>query len=154
MSPEGHRNLAPFSFFGAFSFDPPTIGLGPGSRRGVDNDSLENIKATEEFVVNLLDGSLPEIDAWDAAGAPIPSDVARSVRIAEAHAALECRVRQIIDLGDAERSSNHLVVAWIERVHLRDDVLDGDRFPLPRPESDDPEVLALDLRCRRRGATP
>src|SRR4051812_41955612 len=81
IAPDGTRNLAPFSFFGAFSFDPPTIGLGPGSRGGVDNDSLRNIKASGEFVVNLVNRSLaeivnassgefpPEVDEWDITGA-------------------------------------------------------------------------------------
>src|SRR3954463_9671036 len=60
VASDGTRNLAPFSFFGAFSFDPPTIGLGPGSRGGVNKDSLHNIKASGEFVVNLVNRQLAE----------------------------------------------------------------------------------------------
>lgn len=182
LAPDGTRNLAPFSFFGAFSFDPPTIGIGPGSRRGVNKDSLANIKATGEFVVNLVNRELaetanacsgewgPEVDEWEVAGVrPVPSDLVAPMRVAEAPAALECRVRQVLELGEADRASNNLVVAWIVGVHIRDDAMQGihpdpdvldlvgrmgadewcttrDRFTLPRPASTDAQVVADDLR--------
>ncbi len=182
VAPDGARNLAPFSFFGAFSFDPPTLGIGPGSRQGVNKDSLHNIKATGEFVVNLVDRALadsanacsgewgPEIDEWDVVGVtPGPSDAVAPMRVMESPAALECRVRQVLELGDADRASNSLVVAWIVRIHLRDedamhgihprpDVLDlvgrmgadqwcttRDRFTLPRPATTDPGQIRADL---------
>jgi flavin reductase (DIM6/NTAB) family NADH-FMN oxidoreductase RutF len=173
MSPDGAPNLAPFSFFNAFSFDPPTIGIGPGSRRGVNKDSLRNIKATGEFVVNLVNRDLaeranatsgefgPEVDEWEVAGVGrAASDLVSPPRVAEAPAALECRVRQVVELGDADRSSNSLIVAWVVRVHVAEggyvdgkvdaDVLDlvarmggdewcttRDRFDLRRPSSAD-----------------
>jgi len=185
LSPDGARNLAPFSFFGAFSFDPPTIGLGPGSRRGVNKDSLRNIKATGEFVVNLVDRRLaeaanacsaefpPDVDEWDVSGvASAPSEVVAPARVADAPASLECRVRQVLELGDAERASNNLIVAWIVRVHVKDEAMDGlvprgealdlvarmggddwcttrDRFTLRRPDSADPAIVADALRAAR-----
>jgi flavin reductase (DIM6/NTAB) family NADH-FMN oxidoreductase RutF len=178
VSADGTRNLAPFSFFGAFSFDPPTIGLGPGSRAGVNKDSLANIKATGEFVVNLVSRDLaevvnacsgdfaPEVDEWEVAGVtPAPSEVVTAARVAESPAALECRVRQVLELGEPDRASNNLVVAWVVRVHVDDDAMDGmaprsdvldlvsrlggdewattrDRFVLPRPASRDPAEVA------------
>jgi flavin reductase (DIM6/NTAB) family NADH-FMN oxidoreductase RutF len=185
LAPDGARNLAPFSFFGAFSFDPPTIGLGPGSRAGVNKDSLRNIKETGEFVVNLVDRRLaetanacsaefgPQVDEWDAAGVEAaPSVLVAPARVADAPAALECRVRQIVELGTAERASNNLVVAWVVRIHVRDDAMDGltpltealdlvgrlggdewcttrDRFTLKRPVSTDPAEVAAQLRAVR-----
>jgi flavin reductase (DIM6/NTAB) family NADH-FMN oxidoreductase RutF len=182
LSPGGSPNLAPFSFFGAFSFDPPTVGLGPGSRRGVNKDSLANIKATGEFVVNLVDRSLaeaanacsgewgPEVDEWVVSGmVPVPSATVLPMRVATAPAALECRVRQVIELGERDRASNNLVVAWITSVYIRDDAIDRitplpealdlvarmggdqwcttrDRFVLARPSTDDPEAVAATLR--------
>ena len=50
----GVRNLAPFSFFNAFSTQPPTVAIGPGSRQGINKDSLRNIKDTREFVLNVV----------------------------------------------------------------------------------------------------
>jgi flavin reductase (DIM6/NTAB) family NADH-FMN oxidoreductase RutF len=182
LAADGTRNLAPFSFFGAFSFDPPTIGIGPGSRQGVNKDSLHNIKATGEFVINLVDRRLaeaanacsgefgPAVDEWEVAGVTAaPSEVVAPEYVAEAPAALECRVRQVLELGEAERASNNLVVAWIVRIHVRDNAIDGyvprpealdlvarmggdtwcttrQRFTLPRPSSTNPAEVAADLR--------
>lgn len=54
LGADGVPNLAPFSFFNAFSTAPPTVAIGPGSRQGVNKDSLRNVKATREFVVNAV----------------------------------------------------------------------------------------------------
>ena len=187
LAPDGSRNLAPFSFFGAFSFDPPTIGLGPGSRRGVNKDSLHNIKASGEFVVNLVDRRLaevanacsgefpPDVDEWQIAGVEgAPCEVVAPPRLADAPAALECRVRQVLELGEPDRASNNLIVAWVVRIHVRDDAMDGlaprpevldlvgrlggdewcttrDRFTLPRPGSADPAEVAAELERAREG---
>ncbi len=181
LASDGSRNLAPFSFFGAFSFDPPTIGLGPGSRQGVNKDSLCNLKASGEFVVNLVDRRLseaanacsaefdPEVDEWDVAGVdPVPSELVAPMRVAQAPATLECRVRQIIELGEPDRPSNNLVVAWVVLIHVKDEAMDGihprpdvldlvarlggdewcttrDRFTLPRPASTDPGEVSASL---------
>lgn len=176
------RNLAPFSFFGAFSFDPPTIGIGPGSRAGVNKDSLLNIKAGGEFVVNMVSRDLaervnacsgefdPAVDEWEVAGVtPAASTTVAPMRVAEAPAALECRVRQILELGESDRAGNNLVVAWVTAIHVDDEAIDGtaprpevldlvarmggdlwcttrDRFELPRPRSTDPVAVAASLR--------
>jgi flavin reductase (DIM6/NTAB) family NADH-FMN oxidoreductase RutF len=178
---DGTRNLAPFSFFGAFSFDPPTVGIGPGARKGVHKDTLSNVRATGEFVVNLVDRSLaeivnacsgewgPEVDEWEVAGVEgLPSETVAPFRVARAPAALECRVRQILELGEPDRPSNNLVVGWVTRIHVRDDAMDDlipdpvaldlvgrlggdqwcttrDQFTLPRPFSNDPDEVARSL---------
>ena len=185
LSSDGAPNLAPFSFFGAFSFDPPTIGIGPGSRQNTNKDSLHNIKATGEFVVNLVNRELaevanacsgefgPEVNEWEVAGLTgEPSEVVAPRRVAQAPAALECRVIQVLELGRPDHASNNLVVAWIVRIHVRDDAIDGfvprpdeldlvarmggdlwcttrDRFTLPRPGSRDPAEVARELSDRR-----
>ena len=184
LGPDGSRNLAPFSFFGAFSFDPPTIGIGPGSRQGVNKDTLRNVKASGEMVVNLVDRRLaeianacsaefgPDIDEWELSGLEgLESETVAPMRVAIAPVSLECRVRQVLELGTAEAASNNLVVAWITRIHVRDDAMDGmtpdpdaldlvgrlggdwwcttrDRFLLPRPGSRDPEEVRAELRAR------
>src|SRR5207245_8901739 len=116
----GVRNLAPLSFFGGLSFDAPTMGRGSGSRQGINKDSLRNIKATGEFVVNLVNRRLAEqanacsaefgseVDEWDVAGVEAaPSEVVAPMRVREAPASLACRVRQILELGEHDRSSNN-----------------------------------------------
>ena len=52
----GQVNAAPYSFFNAFSADPPTVGIGMGnSKPGQAKDSLVNIRETKQFVINLVD---------------------------------------------------------------------------------------------------
>jgi flavin reductase (DIM6/NTAB) family NADH-FMN oxidoreductase RutF len=145
VAPDGTRNLAPFSFFNAFSFHPyPTLGIGPGARRGIDKDTLANARATGEFVVNLVSAELAEtanhcsaelagdVDEWDLASVQsVPSELVAPERVAGAPAAFECRVMQIIDLGDNDTRSNSLVIGRALRIHVADEALDGLR---PRPE--------------------
>jgi flavin reductase (DIM6/NTAB) family NADH-FMN oxidoreductase RutF len=144
IASDGTRNLAPFSFFNAFSFNPPTVGVSPGSRRGIPKDTLANIRATGEFVINLVSASLadtanatsaelaPDVDEWELAGVtPAASETVAPARVEQAPAALECRVHQIIDLG-ADEPSNALVIGRVLRVHVLDDALD--EHYVPRPE--------------------
>lgn len=146
---DGTRNLAPFSFFNAFSFHPPTLGIGPGSRQGINKDSLSNIKETGEFVVNAVSEELaeianltsaefgPEVDEWEAAGVePAPSLTVRPERVAAAPAAFECEVKQIVELGTEDAPSNSLVIGSVTRVHVVDEaVFEGYKVR--------PEVLGL-----------
>ncbi|ADB51234.1 flavin reductase family protein [Conexibacter woesei] len=144
VSEDGVRNLAPFSFFNAFCFHPsPVLGIGPGSRRGINKDSLANARATGEFVVNLVSAELaetanrcsgelpPDVDEWTIEGIEaLPSECVRPERVAISPASFECRVLQIVDLGPAEQPSNSLVIGRVERIHVADAALDG-LTPLP-----------------------
>ncbi|MGA3247100.1 MAG: flavin reductase family protein, partial [Paraburkholderia sp.] len=55
-SADGHLNLAPYSFFGAFATFPAIIGFCSEGRK----DSISNIEATGEFVWNLATRPLAE----------------------------------------------------------------------------------------------
>lgn len=186
LGADGSRNLAPFSFFNAFCFHPtPVVAIGPGSRRGVNKDSLGNIRETGEFVVNAVDEALaetvnlcsgefpPEVDEWEVADVePAPSDDVRPARVAASPVSLECRVREIVELGTPELPSNSLVVGAVTRIHVIDEAMDGmtpcpealdlvgrlggslwcttrDRFSLPRPSSRDPEDVRRERPERR-----
>jgi flavin reductase (DIM6/NTAB) family NADH-FMN oxidoreductase RutF len=144
IAADGTRNLAPFSFFNAFSFNPPTVGVSPGSRKGVAKDTLANVHATGEFVINLVSASLaetanatsaevdPGVDEWRLAGVtPTASETVAPARVEQAPAALECVVHQIVELG-ADEPSNSLVIGRVLRVHVLEDALDEQY--LPRPE--------------------
>lgn len=195
LAVHGGRNLAPFSFFNAFCFHPmPIVGIGPGSRRGVNKDSLANIRATGEFVVNGVSEALaetvnlssgefaPDVDEWELTGVePAPSVDVRPQRVAAAPVSLECRLREIVDLGTPEVPSNSLVVGTVTRIHVIDEAMDGlspkpevldlvgrmggplwcttrDRFSLPRPSSREPEAVLREPPERRyvtrEGGTP
>jgi flavin reductase (DIM6/NTAB) family NADH-FMN oxidoreductase RutF len=141
---DGSRNLAPFSFFNAFSFQPPTVGIGPGSRQGVNKDSLRNIKETGEFVVNVVNEELartvnltsaefdPEVDEWEVTGIEgASSEIVCPEHVAASPVSFECRVKEIVELGTEEMPSNSLVIGSVLRIHVIDEALDGYR---PRPE--------------------
>ncbi|MBI5868201.1 MAG: flavin reductase family protein, partial [candidate division Zixibacteria bacterium] len=144
ISAAGQPNLAPFSFFNAFSFYPPTVAIGPGSRKGVNKDTLRNIRETGEFVVNVVTEDLAklanatsaefsaEINEWEALGiAGAESEAVRPRRVAASPAAFECRMLQIVELGDVEARTNSLILGRVVRIYADDVILDG-----ARPRSD------------------
>lgn len=144
LSAAGSPNLAPFSFFNAFSFSPPTVAIGPGSRSGVNKDTLRNIRETGEFVVSMVSEDLArlanatsgefaaDVNEWEAMGVTGADSVAvRPRRVAASPAALECRLLQIVELGPAEQPTNSLVIGRVLRIHLDDAAWDGKQ---PRSE--------------------
>src|SRR2546428_13723056 len=59
VDPEGRVNLAPFSFYNAFGANPPVVVFSPLLRRdGTRKDTLRNVQATGEFVLNAAVESL------------------------------------------------------------------------------------------------
>src|SRR6266700_3181837 len=61
VDPEGRVNLAPFSFFNAFGANPPVVVFSPTLRRdGTKKDTLRNVEATGEFVLNAAVESLAD----------------------------------------------------------------------------------------------
>jgi flavin reductase (DIM6/NTAB) family NADH-FMN oxidoreductase RutF len=131
LDAEGRANLAPYSFFNAIADTPPMVAYGSNGeklgKRG-RKDTLANIRATGEFVVNIVPFALrdamnassaplpPEVDEFAHAGlTPAPSRVVAPPRVAEAPAALECRLWRIVDLpGEA----NHLTIAEVVGIHI------------------------------------
>jgi flavin reductase (DIM6/NTAB) family NADH-FMN oxidoreductase RutF len=148
-APDGTANLAPFSFFNCFSTAPFTIGIGPGSRAGVNKDSLANIKASGEFTISMVTEELalranlssaefdPSVDEWAVAGVtPRPSTTVGPPSVAESPAALECRVFTVVDLGEPELPTNSLVIARVTAIHVSEDVV-GEGYEV------DPDAIAL-----------
>jgi flavin reductase (DIM6/NTAB) family NADH-FMN oxidoreductase RutF len=144
LGPGGVPNLAPFSFFNAFSFHPyPTVGVGPGARSGIDKDSLANVRASGELTISTVSVELalranacsaefgPDVDEWQVAGVtPATSEIVAPPFVAESPAAFECAVHEIVDLGSDELPSNALVIARVVRIHVRDDGLDEELRPV------------------------
>ncbi|RIK45296.1 MAG: flavin reductase family protein [Chloroflexi bacterium] len=142
---QGHANLAPFSFFMMITSSPPHIAISVGARDGEEKDTLRNIRATGEFVINTVSAALgpamavsaaewpPEVDEFAAAGLETaPSAVVRPPRVAAAPANLECVARQIMPVGGPPYGA-HLVIAEVVRIHLRDDLLlENNRVDLRR----------------------
>lgn len=134
--PKGRVNLAPFSFFNAFGANPPVVAFSPTLRRdGTKKDTLLNVEATGEFVlnaaveplaeqVNLSSTELPPGDSEvELTGLTLrPSARVRVPRLAEAPVNLECRVLQIIPVGAGPLAAN-LVLGEVVMMHVDDGIL-------------------------------
>jgi flavin reductase (DIM6/NTAB) family NADH-FMN oxidoreductase RutF len=142
---EGRVNLAPFSFFNAFGANPPVVAFAPLTRRdGTKKDTLRNIEATGEFVLNASVESLAEPmnqsskelpygdSEIDLTGLTLtPSLKVKPPGLAEAPIRMECRLRQIVPLGDGPLSGN-LVLGDVVMMHIDDAVLDANGRVDPR----------------------
>ena len=136
MSLDGKINAAPFSFFNLFGANPPILGFAPGDRdNGTPKDTVLNIRATHEFVVNLVDETIAEamnkcaasvpygVNELEAAGLhSLPSSLVKPPRIAESPVSLEC-----IEWGTLQIGGNRLVIGLIKRMHLRDELFDAEK---------------------------
>ncbi|MDB5564787.1 MAG: flavin reductase family protein [Tardiphaga sp.] len=126
---DGHVNLAPYSFFNAFSYVPPIIGFSSTSRK----DSIANIESTREFVWNLATKDLaqqmnataahvpPEVDEFTIAGlTAVPSMLVNVPRVGESRVAFECKVTQIIQLQgvDGSKSNSWVTFGEVIAVHI------------------------------------
>jgi flavin reductase (DIM6/NTAB) family NADH-FMN oxidoreductase RutF len=129
----GRLNAAPFSFFNAFSGDPPVVGIGIGSHEpGRPKDTRENIRETGEFVVNLVSeeaASAMNVTAiefepgvnelGEAQLETVPSLRVKPPRIALSPVSMECALLQIIELG----ADNALVLGRILAMHIKEEML-------------------------------
>jgi flavin reductase (DIM6/NTAB) family NADH-FMN oxidoreductase RutF len=136
ISPEGHLNAAPFSFFNLLGADPPILAVAPGDRAdGTPKDTARNIRLTHEFVVNLVDEAIA--GAMNQCAASLPygenellhaglrtsaSSAVKPPRIAESPVSLECHEWGTLQIGD-----NRVVIGLIKRLHLRDELFDAEK---------------------------
>ncbi|WP_337998329.1 flavin reductase family protein [Oleispirillum naphthae] len=108
---DGVANLAPYSFFNLFNYDPPILGFASSGWK----DSVRNIAATGEFAWNLVTRPLaeamnatsaaapPEVDEFALAGlAAEPCLRIGAPRVAESPVCFECRLSQLIRLKGAD----------------------------------------------------
>ncbi|MCC5023219.1 MAG: flavin reductase family protein [Candidatus Synoicihabitans palmerolidicus] len=138
MGAEGQVNLAPFSFFNGITSRPPTLMFVPVTKvDGTAKDTLRNIEATGEFVVNLVSENL--VAAMNNSAAPLPygesefahfgieaaaSERVKPPRVRAARVAFECTLQQIVKQGDAPGMAN-VVFGRIHCAHVADEVLDA-----------------------------
>jgi flavin reductase (DIM6/NTAB) family NADH-FMN oxidoreductase RutF len=140
LDSQGVRNLAPFSYFMACSADPPVVCFVASHRAGPRpaKDTLNNILATREFVVNIVSDEFvdkmnltaaevpPDVDEFDMAGlAPLASDLVKPPRVAESHAHMECRLRQTLPISNPEGATNTIVFGDVLRFHVDEAIVDG-----------------------------
>jgi flavin reductase (DIM6/NTAB) family NADH-FMN oxidoreductase RutF len=140
ISEKGIPNLSPFSFFNVFSANPPILIFSP-SRRVRDNTikhTLINAEATREVVINVVNYDLVQqtslasteygegVNEFIKAGlTQIPSDLVKPYRVKESPVQFECRVTQIIPLGE-EGGAGNLILCKVVKIHIHEAVLDKD----------------------------
>jgi flavin reductase (DIM6/NTAB) family NADH-FMN oxidoreductase RutF len=138
ISAAGVPNLAPFSFFTAVSANPPVICFCPMIRgNGSTKDTLNNIRETREFVVNIVSEEIsrqmnlcsgeypPEVNEFDVSGLTgVPSEVVRPARVAESPVQMECRLVEIVEIS-VKPLGGSMVFGEVVRFHLEDGIADG-----------------------------
>jgi flavin reductase (DIM6/NTAB) family NADH-FMN oxidoreductase RutF len=130
MDEASRLNAAPFSAYNYLCTDPPIIGVGVANRPGEDlvpKDTARNIRRTGEFVVNVVTEDLAEQMVLCAADSPAgknelemagltttPSQIVKVPRIAQAHAALECKEYTTMEIGRSRIILGRVVAVYIE----------------------------------------
>jgi flavin reductase (DIM6/NTAB) family NADH-FMN oxidoreductase RutF len=145
ITPEGVPNLAPFSFFTVASANPPVLCF-TTSFREPRKDTLVNVRATGEFVVNIVSeeiaakmnvtsGEYPYgVDEFAVAGlTPAPSDLVRPPRVKESHVNMECKLLQTIDVSNQPLGGT-LILGQVVRFHIDERAVEKFRI--------DPDKLA------------
>lgn len=158
---EGRINLSPFSYFNLFSHNPPICVFAPVRRMrdSTTKHTLENLREVPEVVINIVNYAMvqqqslasteypKEINEFDKSGfTPVASELITPPRVAESPVQLECRVREIIDLGDGPGNGS-LVLAEVLRMHIREEMLDEDGI-LDQAKLDLVARLGADWYCR------
>ncbi|MFC4991624.1 flavin reductase family protein [Rubritalea tangerina] len=133
LNEDGSTNAAPFSFFNCFGSRPPLVVFAPGNREpGVPKDTARNIRRHRQFVIHTVDASVMHAMNDSAAPHPYgvsevdlnkltltPSETIDVPRITEAPVALECSEHSCIEIG-----ANRLVLGIVQRVHVREGLMD------------------------------
>lgn len=134
----GNVNLSPFSYFNVFSIRPPIMVFSTSSRTrdNTQKDTLENVLEHSEVVINIVNYAIVEqmslssaeyakgINEFLKSGlTPEPSQKVKPPRVKESPAAFECKVNQVITLGE-EGGAGHLVVCEVLLAYFDEEILD------------------------------
>ena len=136
----GNVNLSPFSFFNVFSANPPILVFSP-ARRVRDNTTkhtLENILITKEVVINIVNYDMVQQMSLSSTEYPagvneflksglteVASDIVKPPRVKEAPVHFECKVNDVIALGN-EGGAGNLIIAEVVKLHIKETILDAD----------------------------
>jgi flavin reductase (DIM6/NTAB) family NADH-FMN oxidoreductase RutF len=162
---DGNPNLSPFSFFNVFSANPPIAIFSPArsGRTNTNKNTFDNVQEVKEVVINVVNYDLVEqaslasteypkgVNEFIKAGlTPIPSDKVKPFRVKESPVQFECRVREVIELGN-EGGAGNLVVCEILLMHINEAVLDKEGHIDPN-KIDLVARMGANWYCRASGA--
>ena len=137
---DGNPNLSPFSFFNVFSANPPIMVFSPARRvRGnTTKHTLNNVEQVKEVVINVVNFDIvqqmslasteyPEnVNEFKKAGLTmLESDLVKPFRVAESPIQFECKVNNIIKLGN-EGGAGNLIICEVVKFHITSEVLNED----------------------------
>jgi flavin reductase (DIM6/NTAB) family NADH-FMN oxidoreductase RutF len=140
---DGSLNLAPYSFFNAISDMPKLVMFSSSGRK----DSVRNIEETGEFTANFVSFNLK--DAMNMTSAPVARGesefavagltpvegaLVQAPFVAEAYAALECKVTEMFrpKALDGTCSENHVVIGQVVGIHIREEAIRDGRFDMAK----------------------
>jgi flavin reductase (DIM6/NTAB) family NADH-FMN oxidoreductase RutF len=138
VSASGVHNLAPFSFFTGASSNPPVICFCTSVRPdGTFKDTLHNIRATKEFVVNVVAEEIalqmnacageypPEHDEFGFSGlTAVPSEMVKPPRVLESPVSMECKLAQIVEVSVLPMGGI-MIFGEVVRFHVREGISEG-----------------------------
>ncbi|WP_298417037.1 flavin reductase family protein [uncultured Kordia sp.] len=134
---EGNPNLSPYSFFNVFSANPPIMIFSPARRvrNNTTKHTLENAMATKEVVINVVNHAIVQqmslssteyaegVNEFEKAGLTmLPSDIVKPFRVAESPVQFECKVNEVVHLGN-EGGAGNLIICEVVKLHINEDVL-------------------------------
>lgn len=135
---KGNINLAPFSFFNVFSANPPIMIFSPArsGRTNESKDTYNNVKEVPEVVINVVTHEMvhqmslasspydSDVSEFEKAGfTSLESDMITPPRVKESPVQFECKVNEVIELGDQGGAGN-LIICEVLRIHLKESLLD------------------------------
>ena len=137
---DGNPNLSPFSFFNVFSANPPILIFSPARRvsNNTTKHTLENAKQIKEVVINVVNYDIvqqmslssteyPEtVNEFEKAGLTmVKSDLVKPFRVGESPVQFECKVNDVIALGQ-EGGAGNLIICEVVKLHITEEVLNAD----------------------------
>lgn len=131
-------NLSPFSFFNVFSANPPIMVFSPARRvrNNTTKHTLINVELNREVVINVVNYDIVQqaslssteyadgVNEFEKSGLTmLPSDIVKPFRVKESPVQFECKVKDIIALGD-EGGAGNLVICEVVKIHVDENILD------------------------------
>lgn len=161
---EGNRNLAPFSFFNVFSANPPILVFSPArsGRTGESKHTHDNVKEVPEVVINvvtydmvhqmsLASSPYPKgVDEFVKTGfTPLDSEMVKPARVKESPVQLECRVQEVVELGQNGGAGN-LIICRVLKLHIDESKL-NEHGQIDQTKIDLVARMGGDWYCRAHG---
>lgn len=161
---DGNVNLSPFSFFNLFGTVPPTLIFSPNRRvrDGSTKHTLDNVLEVDEVVINMVDYAMVEqmslasceyergVNEFIKAGfTEVPSVMVKPPRVLESKAVFECKVKQVIQMGDAGGAPN-LVICEVVLAHFSEEIL-NEKGMIDQTKTDWVARMSGDWYCRASG---